>query len=1107
MGKPVQSTAICAWIVLSLTASGSPQSDLVQEDFFEREIRPLLVQQCIECHNTDESSGGLNLSSRASLLNGGDSGPAVVPGNAPASLLIKAVKRSEDLAMPPEGHVSERGIDALIRWVNQGAVWPETAQRLRTPTMAAAHHWAFQPVVKPPVPAVSGEWGKNPVDAFVMQKLLSTGLHPSPEAPAAVLRRRLSYTLTGLPPSATDVELVADPADAAGWSALVDHLLDSPQYGQHWARHWLDVARYADTKGYVYGREERFWVHAWRYRDWVVDALNNDVPYDRFLKLQLAADLMPDRSQDDLAAMGFLTMGRRFLGVRQDIIDDRIDVVCRGTMALTVSCARCHDHKFDPVPTADYYALYGVFDSCSEHLVRLDAAVTTDDAYEKELQSRQQKLSDRMQAARSESTKRARQRIRDYLHAQTELHRYPPDGFDQIFAKSDLLPAFVRQWEAYLHRTELNGDPIFAAWHLYREIPAESFAAQTTAVTHRLHAEPQRHHPRLLEAFAKPPASFQEVIDRYASVFQAVDADWQKQIDTSTDATSVQHPDSSTEQLRLVLYGADSPCHVPDEPVVQSERFFDSATLTELWKLQGEIDRWIIQSKHQSAYALALMDRRTATEPQIFVRGNPLRKGDFVPRRFLTVFSKGVDDRFQHGSGRRELAEAIVDPGNPLTARVIVNRVWTHHFGQGLVTTASDFGLRADPPSHPQLLDWLTARFVAEGWSLKKLHRWILNSATFRQSSAGPTDDAQRIRYEKADPENRLLWRMNPRRLSFEQFRDSLLTASGELDLTAGGKPVDLFSLPSPLRRTIYGLVDRQFLPSVLRVFDFANPDLHVARRPETTVPQQALFFMNHPLVLGRVKALSQSVPEDVWPVERVQILFQRILQRSPSDSELRESLEFVDTSADVAASSPPATAADWSYGYGRYEESRQTILQFQALPYFNGNAWQGGSKWPDAKLGWTQVTSTGGHPGNTREHACIRRWTASHAMTISLQSKLIHEPAAGDGIRAFVVSSRAGLLHSAVIHADSVELNRKAIAVEAGETIDFVVDINDVLNSDQFLWSIMVTRQDATESTDPGELVWNSETDFPQNTTHRLTPWEQLAQVLMCSNEFLFVD
>ncbi|MEZ6043263.1 MAG: DUF1553 domain-containing protein [Planctomycetaceae bacterium] len=1141
---------ILAWILLadaaalfpgSARASGQPLiTDDGEEDaevFFETHVRPVLAGHCIQCHGPEKQSGGLRLDSAESIRRPGESGlPAVLPGDVAASHLIQAIRYDGDVQMPPDGPLTRPQREALEAWVRTGAYWPSRQSPIAsTAKDAAKTHWAFQPIQVPPIPEISPElpggnklisaqFLQNPIDAFVADRLVKNGLQHSPLADRKTLIRRMSYAVTGLPPEIDEVEAFETDTAPDAIDRLIERLLGSDAYGEHWARKWLDIARYSDTKGYVYAREERFWVHAWSYRDWVVRSLNADLPYDRFLLLQIAADQVTDRTEGDLAAMGFLTLGRRFLGVQRDIYDDRIDVVTRGTMSLTVGCARCHDHKYDPIPTADYYSLYGVFASCRERIVPL-ADQPMDDAFTTELNARLKKLNDTLQERRRTTSERIRKRIGDYLKAQFELEKYPEEGFDQVISTSDLLPSFVRRWQSFLRHTKQTNDPVFTAWHAWLEL--DSQRGDSSADPAQRLTLPEHTNSLVADAFTPQPTSREDMIERYAGLFRKIDQQWLELLEQPREQNQpapISLPNPEAEAIRTVLYGIESPCVVPDEPVVHTEYDFDSGTCNELWKLQGEVDRWVINANKPVPYAVILEDRAVPTTPRIFRRGNPAQKGDDVPRQFLQLLSGKDRQPFQDGSGRFELAQAIIDPQNPLTARVIVNRVWAQYFGQGLVSTPGDFGTRANPPSHPELLDWLANWFIQEGWSLKKLHRLILSSGTFQQTSTGPTDkDAVNAALRK-DPANQLLWHMNSHRLSFEEMRDSMLMASGRLDRTSGGKPVNLFTAPYPVRRTLYGLIDRQFLPGTLRMFDFANPDLHIPQRSDTTVPQQALYLMNHPSTIeharslaSRVTSMQKAAGGDTDPnnqgasesAANVRQLYRLALQRDPSQQQLTEAVEFLTQSPADSSDGPPKTAKDWSYGYGRYDEVTQRAADFKPLPHFTGTAWQGGAAWPDPKLGWVQLTATGGHPGNDRQHASIRRWTAPRAMSIQIQSQAVHEAAPGDGIRVFVVSSRHGLLQTAILHQKTANLNCEPLSVEADETIDFICDIGDVLNSDQHFWRIQLHEVGASSEAiakNQGEQ-WNSETDFTHDTIQSLSPLEQLAQVLLCSNEFLFVD
>jgi hypothetical protein len=860
-------------------------------------------------------------------------------------------------------------------------------------TALAADHWAFQPQKQVP--------GSN-VDEFIHRELAAQNLQPSPRADARTLIRRASYDLTGLPPSPEEVDAFVNDHSPQAYVRLIERLLASPHHGEQWARHWLDVARYSDTKGYVYAREEKRWVHATPYRDWVVRAFNENMPYDRFLMLQLAADQVVPPQSPDLAAMGFLTLGRRFLGVTHDIIDDRIDVVMRGTQALTVACARCHDHKFDPIPTRDYYALYGVFQSSSEALV----PCAPGDA-DPELAALQAKNRDLMTKRREEQMARTRARLADYLQAQKELEKYPEEVFGQILGTSDLNPFIVRRFQAWLAK----------------------------------------------------------------------------------------HPD--TEWTEELLRRPDSPPYVPDEHIANIEMYFPTNVVVELWKAQGDVDRYVIKTSGAPAYATILVDRPFLSTPRVFLRGNPLTKGDEVPRQFLSLFR--VRPPFSKGSGRLELAQAIADPGNPLTARVLVNRLWQHHFGRGLVDTPSDFGKQGGTPSHPELLDWLAQRFIDSGWSLKAMHRLMMLSETYQQQSMEATS---------VDPDNRLLARMTPHRLSFEEARDSWLTAAGQLDSRVGGAPSPLFAGTNN-RRTLYALIDRENLPAVLRTFDFANPDLSISQRTETSVPQQALFGLNHPFLVQQAKALLRR--PDVASLDdeaRIRRIYAFLYQRQPTQSEMQIALLFVQEEQPVLAATVDSSKA-WQYGYGEWDEASGRLKDFQPFPHFTGSAWQGAEDWPNSILGWAQLTAQGGHPGNDRKHAVVRRWIAPAPGTYEIRSTLIHEPKVGDGIRAFVSHTRLGKLRNTPLLGASADLSLTAIPFQAGDSLDFIVDIGNGLNSDQFLWASAITPTAATTGAGGAASpeIWDAAKDFSNQPRSILDPWEQFVQVLMLANEFLFVD
>jgi hypothetical protein len=882
--------------------------------------------------------------------------------------------------------------------------------------------------------------------------------------------------LLGLPPTPEEVAAFEQDKSPNAFSNVVERLLASSRYGERWGRHWLDVARYSDTKGYVYAREERRFVHAPSYRDWVIRAFNEDLPYDRFLLLQIAADQLVPEGSPDLVAMGFVTGGRRFLGVTHDIIDDRIDVVTRGTLALTVACARCHDHKYDPIPTADYYSLYGVFHGCDERLTSLGAP---DD---KELANRRQKFAEKLAQRRGEANARLRSRVGDYLAAQLELKNYPEEGFDQLLSADDLIPFSVRRWRDFLRQTQAAPHPIFGPWNALAAVT--DFEKEAPSALGRALAATNIN-PFVASAFSTSPTTLRETAQRYGKIF----ADAGKQTNSAGAA-----------ELLAFLQDPHSPAVVPDTGIVNTEYFYPTPVCEELWKLQGDVDRRLIELG--TSGALVLADREPEPNPRVFNRGSASRPGDEVPRQFLKVLAGPERKPFTQGSGRLELARAIASPDNPLTARVMVNRIWQHHFGLGLVKTPSDFGLRAEAPSHLELLDWLARRFIAEGWSVKAMHRQIMASAVYQQGSEQGSVNGNVIsakRSASGDADNRLLAHFPIHRLEFEALRDAMLAASSELDLTVGGKPVELLDA-SNKRRTVYALVDRQFLPGTFRTFDFANPDIHVAVRHETTVPQQALFFLNGNFAASRAKALAKRFA-DQPPERRVQALHQALYQRSATRREVAAALRFINAAgSDPPPASPPVRETQWRYGTGEYDEAAKHLKSFTPLPHFTGSAWQGTAPWPGGETGWAQLTAEGGHPGNTRAYACVRRWVAPRDATVNITGTLKHEPEQGDGVRGFIISSRHGELKAVTAHKSKADMSATNIVVKAGDTLDFVVDIGGTLNADQFLWAPVITAEGTK---------WDARAEFtgPMPAPERLSAWEQYAQVLLLANEFAFVD
>ena len=880
---------ILVWAVLTAHAGASEPISPQQAEFFEKRVRPVLVENCIDCHGEKKQEAGLRLDSREGILKGADSGPIVVPGKPAESELIEAIRQTGDLKMPPRSKLAPDEIAALTQWIDMGLPWPQQTIGSGSLTESGRSHWAFQPIHRKAPPALGdASWPQTDIDRFILAKLESQGLAPAPPTDRRTLLRRATFDLIGLPPTSEETEAFeADPAATPrAFARVIDRLLASSHYGERWGRYWLDLARYADNKGYVFFEEPSYpW--AYTYRDWVIRSFNDDLPYDQFVVQQLAADHLPlGPDKGPLAALGFLTVGGHFMSNVHDIFDDRIDVVTRGLLGLTVTCARCHDHKYDPVTQADYYSLYGVFRSSSEPTVppAFQKVPETEEFeyFELELAMRQLRLDEFLARKHAELVSDARTRVADYLMAAHASRDQPStEDFMLLIPKGDLHPTLVQRYWLMLQKARRQHDPVWAVWHALAAVPEAEFAAASPAVCAGLAAqiEPARPlNPLITRALAaNPPKSMKDLAGRYAEVFATIDRQWQDMLKQATEAGRTPPEElvnADEEQLRQVFYATDAPANVP---MVTGWGVLtllpDREAQAEYQKLIKELETWAMHGPRAPPRAMVLTDDPEPFSPRIFLRGNPNRTGTVVPRQFLACLSERPAP-FAHGSGRLDLARAIVDPKNPLTARVLVNRIWHHHFGAGLVRTPSDFGLRSEPPSHPELLDYLAATFIEQGWSIKNLHRHIMSSAVYQQSSSvlpplrkgGPggvriselgfrisdlslpkSDIPNPKSASVVDPENRLLSRFPRRRLDFEALRDSLLAVAGALDTTAGGPSV---ALAGSNRRTVYGFIDRLALPGLLRTFDFPSPDATSAQRDQTTVAPQALYLLNGPLAL-----------------------------------------------------------------------------------------------------------------------------------------------------------------------------------------------------------------------------------------------------------------
>ncbi|MEK7795296.1 MAG: DUF1553 domain-containing protein, partial [Candidatus Hydrogenedentota bacterium] len=604
-----------------------------------------------------------------------------------------------------------------------------------------------------------------------------------------------------------------------------------------------------------------------------------------------------------------------------------------------------------------------------------------------------------------------------------------------------------------------------------------------------------------------PPKSMAEVCERYAALIRDADGAWKNILAAiSVIEAGVQHEelarpekldDADMEGLRLAVYGPTSPANLAESAV---NEYRDIPTHGRLTQLRTDIER--VQATHSGRpdRAMVMLDAATPYQPYVFKRGKEDNKGAEVPRQFLAILSGPDRKPFEHGSGRLELAHAIASKDNPLTARVFVNRVWMQLFGEPLVATTSDFGLRSDPPSNPELLDYLAATFMESGWSIKQLHRAIMLSATYQQSSA---DNPEAL---AVDPQNDLLWRQNVRRLDFEAMRDAILAASGNLDLAMGGESVTVDREPYTPRRSVYARIDRQNLPSMFRTFDLASPDTHAPRRYQTTAPQQALYMLNDPFMAREAQLLAaRGVAEG--PDQRIQNLYREVYQRDAAPEEIANALEFIDHQQTAGGPEPPAPVA-WRYGHGAMDDAAGRIASFTEMATYTNDQWQGTATLPDAELGWVSLTNKGGHPGRDSAHASVRRWVAPRDGVFRITGVLRHENENGDGVVGCIVSSREGALWQGQSHNAAPEAVVERAAVQKGDTIDFVVAPGANDGYDSYSWSPTLRLIEPNDQ--PGRMEWSARAEFggpPPPPPVPLAPWEQYAQVLLMTNEFLFVD
>ena len=771
----------------------------------------------------------------------------------------------------------------------------------------AKSHWAYQPVQRPTPPKVKASRRvQSPIDAFLLAKLEEKQLTFAPPADKRTLLRRVYFDLIGLPPTMDEIKAFERDRSRDAFAKVVDRLLASPRYGERWGRHWLDYARYADTKDLVlvYGKDA-LRPFAYTYRDYVIRAFNEDLPYDQFVRDQLAADQVEPKAEPwRLAAMGFLTLGRLFDQNPHDQIDDQIDTVTRGFLGLTVACARCHDHKYDAITQKDYYALYGVFASTERPydlpLIEDPKTVVGGVEYEAQFGKARADLEKYVDEEFAKLTKIFRQRIGDYLAraATTKPDLTETAQFGLSLVPEDFRPTLMLRTRRLVDKRATPDDRVFGVWAVLMELPEEDFSAKATEALSALKNNATNSNPVILEALGKATLTNKAAVAQaYGQTLRDVYEESKKPTAGSPGLTADQR------ELLVLVTSVESPIWFPrrDTPDHMSRAEKDK------WHgLVSNLDKLAVNATNRPpARAMVVADLPTPYESHVFRRGNPARLGEPAPRAFVKVLSGDEPKPFTRGSGRLELAQAIASPTNPLTARLFVNRVWMEHFGEPLVQSTADFGTRSEPPGNPALLDWLASEFMRTGWSVKQLHRAMLLSSAYQQGPASSVTEGKPTRSKKnaeaqpasrVDPENKLLWHYPRRRLNLEAMRDTLLAVSGRIDLTMGGLPVDATGDPLNCRRTVYGIVDRQNLPAMYRAFDFAVPDQCVERRPRTTVPQQALFAMNSAFVMEQVRALV-TLPEVRGakdPEERVEILFHKVLARTPTKAEVTRAVSFV---------------------------------------------------------------------------------------------------------------------------------------------------------------------------------------------------------------------
>ena len=930
---------------------------------------------------------------------------------------------------------------------------------------ARQEHWAFTFPEKVEIPQKYKNL-ENPIDAFIQEKLDKAGISPSPEADRKTLVRRVYQSLTGLEPGYEEVEAFINDGDSAAYDKLVEKLLKSPRYGEKWGRHWLDVARYADGKGFSQPGQSALFPYSWTYRDYVIRSFNEDRPFDEFVKQQLAADLMKLKDRRDLAALGFIRLGQDYRDMKERP-HEMVDVATQSFLALTVSCARCHDHKFDPIPTADYYSLFGVFKSIREpRMDEYPVIYESDDPVQKKAFELQFK---KHNDAMIDFKKFAAGKLLDVVYR--SLHDYLKQvSFNQLKMKpgirtSNSLRDVLAQY--LMNSEEVKKSSFLKLWNLV--IRDSKNTAKHVKSVIASEDTPKVLKDQLIE-LENPKRN--DVLKLYIKLVEDLNR-------TSPKELASLMKDYSLFFTAVVLREQDL------------LRFVNSGIAdlkTKYLKLAGELKQaWSYPGG--PAKAMIVKENSQPYDPYIFLRGQRDQRGPDVPRRYLQILSKD-DGIFRKGSGRLEFAERVAAKDNPLTARVIVNRIWAWHFGKGIARNPSNFGILGAKPSHPELLDFLAVWFMDNGWSIKKLQKLITTSQAFKQSGDFRPAAAA------IDGENVLLWRRTPERKSWEALRDSIIQVSGSLEHKTGGVPLSLLSSKEANVRTVYGLLDRRNLPGPFKYFDFPSTTVSCEERSRTISPQQGLFLMNSEFSARYAQKIAESLTGS--DSEKIDSIYKKVFSRLPNEKEKKAVQKFIDEARELYKN----IYSRWEYGYAGLDGDG--IKDFTAFKVFKDGRWQAGEKYPDPVAGYAFLSAQGGHPGKGENKAVVRRCNFYADGTVKISGKMIHlNKKDGDGIKVFILHNgkRIGEWKS---KGNAIPTDSGEIRVKAGDRIDLVVEPGKTFVADKFEWPMEMTMkmQGAVDTWSVFDIFSNE-----QKSGIKYSVWSCLAQTLTMSNEFLYVD